>query len=92
VAELGETQDPTQLVQGKPEAIEENARVLRARAGEAGNAAEGLKAIDTGAWTVPGAQAFQDRFVRREALCFRVGVRDLHRLAVAAAGWELRAA
>lgn len=62
MAELGETQDPTQLVKGKPEAIEENARVLRARAGEAGNAAEGLKAIDTGAWTGPGAQAFHDKF------------------------------
>jgi transposase len=30
--------------------------------------------------------------VRHEALCFRVEVRDLHRLVVAAAGLELRAA
>ncbi|WIX76659.1 hypothetical protein QRX50_35150 [Amycolatopsis carbonis] len=62
MAELGETQDPAALIPGKPEAIEENARVLQARAGEAGNAADGLKAIDTGAWQGPAASAFHDKF------------------------------
>lgn len=62
MAELGETDDPTQLVPGKPEAIEENARVLRARASEAGGAADGLKAIDTGSWSGPAAAAFHDKF------------------------------
>jgi hypothetical protein len=35
---------------------------------------------------------FIDAIVRHEAPCDRVEVRDLHRLAVAAAGLELRAA
>ena len=35
MAELGETDDPVAVVPGNADAIEENARVLRARAGEA---------------------------------------------------------
>ncbi|HKS43682.1 MAG TPA: hypothetical protein VJT49_00945 [Amycolatopsis sp.] len=63
MAELGETQDPQALVPGKPEAIEENARILRTRAGRAGDAADGLRAIDTGgAWQGPAARAFHDKF------------------------------
>jgi hypothetical protein len=62
VAELGETQDPQQLVPGKPEAIEENARVLSARSDRANWAGEGLLAIDTGAWEGPAAREFQDKF------------------------------
>ena len=63
MAELGETQDPQTLLPGKPEAIEENARALRARAGRAGDAADGLRTIDTGgAWQGPAAQAFHDKF------------------------------
>jgi transposase len=45
---------------------------------------------------LPDAVAVLDAFhvvkVRHEALCVRVGVRDLHRLVVAAAGLKLRAA
>ena len=45
---------------------------------------------------LPGAVAVMDPFhvvrVRHEALCERMGVRDLHRLVVAAAGLKLRAA
>lgn len=62
MAELGETQDPRELIPGRPEVIEENARVLGARAEDAGRAAEGLQAIDTGSWKGPAAGAFQDRF------------------------------
>lgn len=62
MAELGDTQDPKLVVPGRPEAIEENARVLRARADRAGRAAEGLQAIDTGAWEGPAATAFHDKF------------------------------
>ncbi|MET8847757.1 putative T7SS-secreted protein [Amycolatopsis sp. NPDC004625] len=62
MAELGQTQVPAALVPGKPEAVEENARVLRARADQAGRASEGLKAIDTGAWEGPAAHAFHDKF------------------------------
>ncbi|PRX49203.1 hypothetical protein B0I33_103236 [Prauserella shujinwangii] len=62
MAELGETEDPAALVEGKPEAIEENARVLRARADRATRAGEGLKSIDTGAWSGEAANAFRDAF------------------------------
>ena len=62
MAELGETQDPRQLVPGKPEAIDENVRVLRARGDRANQAGEGLLAIDTGAWQGPAAREFQDKF------------------------------
>jgi transposase len=45
---------------------------------------------------LPEATAVMDPFhvvrVRHEALCVRMGVRDLHRLVVAAAGLKLRAA
>lgn len=62
MAELGDTQDPTQLVPGNPEAIEENARVLHARSDRANWAGEGLQAIDTGAWQGPAANEFRDKF------------------------------
>jgi hypothetical protein len=62
VAELGETQDPQALVPGKPEATEENARVLHARADRANQAGEGLEEIDTGGWDGPAARAFRDKF------------------------------
>jgi hypothetical protein len=62
MAELGQTQDPIELVPGKPEAVEENVRALRTRADQAGRASEGLKAIDTGAWQGPAAHAFHDKF------------------------------
>jgi hypothetical protein len=35
---------------------------------------------------------FIDVIVRHEALCYRMGVEDLHRLVVAAAGLKLEAA
>ena len=62
MAELGETGDPRALVPGNPEAIEENTRVLAARGDAAERAAEGLRAIDTGAWEGPAARAFHDKF------------------------------
>ncbi|GAA4669480.1 putative T7SS-secreted protein [Amycolatopsis dongchuanensis] len=70
MAELGGTQDPAALVPGNPEAIEENARVVRARAQRAGSAAEGLQAIDTGSWLGPAAQAFHDKFSYEPAKWF----------------------
>jgi hypothetical protein len=59
MAELGETQDPRAVVPGDPGAIAENAAVLRARARAAGEAGDGLRAIDTGAWSGPAADAMQ---------------------------------
>lgn len=73
MAELGETQDPTALVPGKPEAIEENARVLRARADRANWAGEGLQAINTGSWQGPAAQAFHDKFSSEPGKWFAAG-------------------
>lgn len=70
MAELGETGDPRQLVPGKPEAIDENARVLRARGDRANWAGEGLLAIDTGAWEGPAAHAFRDKFSYEPAKWF----------------------
>lgn len=62
MAELGETRDPRELIKGNPEAVEENVRVLTARAERAGDAADGLTAIDTGAWTGDAATKFHDTF------------------------------
>jgi hypothetical protein len=62
MAELGETTDPAALVPGKPDAIYENGRVLNARGDSASAAADGLRAIDTGAWEGPAGRAFHDKF------------------------------
>jgi uncharacterized protein YukE len=62
MAELGETSDPRALIPGSPDAIEENARVLGARATAATDAGEGLRSIDTGSWTGAAATTFHDEF------------------------------
>lgn len=62
MAELGQTRNPRELVPGDPDAIEENARVLRTRAASTDDAGEGLRAIDTGSWEGPAARAFHDKF------------------------------
>jgi hypothetical protein len=62
MAELGEATDPRSLIPGSPDAIVENARVLRGRAQATTNTGEGLKRIDTGAWRGPASDAFHDKF------------------------------
>jgi hypothetical protein len=62
MAELGETDDPRVLIPGDPDAIAANAVALRQRAANAGNAGDGLRSIDTGAWTGPAAERFHDKF------------------------------
>jgi hypothetical protein len=62
MAELGETEDARALVPGDPDAIAENAAVLRARAKAAGNAGDGLRSIDTGSWSGAAAQRFHEKF------------------------------
>ncbi|WP_116201537.1 putative T7SS-secreted protein [Amycolatopsis circi] len=62
MAELGQTQEPTELVKGDAAAIEENVRALRGRADSAGRASDGLKSLDTGAWQGPAARDFHDKF------------------------------
>lgn len=60
-AELGQTSDPKALVPGNPDAVFDNARVLRKRAEEAATAGQALKQIDTGAWTGEASQSFHDQ-------------------------------
>jgi hypothetical protein len=74
MAELGETGDPAALIPGKPEAIEQNARVLRGRAEGANQAADGLQSIDTGSWRGPAAGAFHDKFSYEPSKWFTAGV------------------
>ena len=74
MAELGTTSNPTDLIPGKPAAIEENARVLRGRATRANDAADGLQSIDTGSWTGPAATAFHDKFSYEPGKWFTAGV------------------
>ncbi len=62
MAELGDTNDPLALVPGDSDAIAANAVALRQRAAAAGGAGEGLRSIDTGAWTGPAAEQFHDKF------------------------------
>jgi hypothetical protein len=62
MAELGETQSPRALVPGDPDAVAENAVALRARAKVAGDAGDGLRSIDTGAWTGAAAERFHEKF------------------------------
>jgi hypothetical protein len=62
MAELGGTQDPRALVPGDPDAIAENANVLRARAKAASDAGDGLRSIDTGAWSGTAAEHFHEKF------------------------------
>lgn len=61
-AELGSTRDPQALIPGNPEAIEDNARVLRTLGQAATDAGDGLRGVDTGAWGGPAANAFHDTF------------------------------
>ena len=62
MAELGGTDDPRALVAGDPDAIAVNAVALRERADDAGAAGDGLRSINTGAWTGPAAERFHAKF------------------------------
>jgi hypothetical protein len=62
MAELGQTEDPRALVPGDPDAVAENAAALRARAKAAGDAGDGLRSIDTGAWSGAAAERFHEKF------------------------------
>lgn len=63
MAELGETDDPAQLVPGNPGTITATARALRTRAGELEQAGTGLSRIDTTeGWSGPAGDAFRAKF------------------------------
>ena len=73
MAELGGTHDPRALVPGDADAVADNARVLRARAQAAGDAGDGLRSIDTGAWYGPAAQRFHEKFSYEPGRWFTAG-------------------
>lgn len=63
MAELGETDDPKQLVPGNAANITATAQALRTRAGELEQAGVGLSRIDTTeGWSGPAGDAFRGRF------------------------------
>lgn len=63
MAELGETNDPRQLVLGNPAAISVAAKALRSKADALEQAGVGLKRIDTvDGWSGPAGDAFRAKF------------------------------
>jgi hypothetical protein len=63
MAELGETDDPRQLVPGDPAAVTVTAKALRKRADALDEAGIGLKRIDTtDGWSGPAGEAFRAKF------------------------------
>jgi hypothetical protein len=63
MAELGETNDPRQLVPGNPAAVTGTANALRTRADALEKAGVGLKRIDTtDGWSGPAGEAFRAKF------------------------------
>ncbi|WP_156096098.1 WXG100 family type VII secretion target [Amycolatopsis jejuensis] len=71
MAELGESGDPRELIRGNPEAIEENARVLRSRAGAISRAADDLETIELAGWQGKAADRFRDKFGREPQKWYR---------------------
>lgn len=61
-AELGDTDDPKELVHGDPDALRKTADHLRKFADAFGNAAAGLKRLDTEHWTGQAADAFRAKY------------------------------
>lgn len=62
MAELGQTTDPTQLVPGEPDAIDQNVIAIRGRGETMGRAGDSLKKINTDAWIGEAGDAFRDKF------------------------------
>ncbi|WP_216211176.1 putative T7SS-secreted protein [Amycolatopsis aidingensis] len=62
MAELGHTSDPTALIPGNPEAIEENVIAVRGRGRSLEAAGGGLGLIDTGAWEGDAGTRFREKF------------------------------
>lgn len=57
--ELGQTDDPTALIPGKPSGVADKARVYQGIADGIGEAAAGLKRLDEGAWSGEAAEAYR---------------------------------
>jgi RHS repeat-associated protein len=65
--QLGQTDDPAQLVHGDPSAIRSSAGRLRAFSGAFGETARGLQGTDSAHWTGAAADAFRARFAPHPA-------------------------
>ena len=60
--QLGQTDDPTQLIHGSPADIRKTASSLHQFSGAFGETASGLAGIDTTHWTGSAAEAFQAKY------------------------------
>jgi RHS repeat-associated protein len=60
--QLGQTDDPTQLIHGSPGAIRQTASNLHQFSGAFGETASGLAGIDTSHWTGSAADAFHAKY------------------------------
>ncbi|WP_328608798.1 hypothetical protein OG943_06665 [Amycolatopsis sp. NBC_00345] len=60
MSELGQTSDPKALIPGDSAAVFENVRVLKGRANTVTSVGDALKRIDTGSWTGPASDKFQE--------------------------------
>lgn len=60
--ELGQTTEATLLVQGRPDAIAQNAVAIRSRGEAMAQAGDALKDIDSGAWVGDAGEAFREKF------------------------------
>ncbi|WP_067651847.1 putative T7SS-secreted protein [Nocardia harenae] len=68
--QLGETQDPKELVRGEPEAIGESASTLADMAAAVELTGQGLRSIDGGDWTGEGRAGFDAAFDPQPQLWF----------------------
>lgn len=73
MAELGETSEPRDLVEGRPETLDAHVRVLSRKARQAVDVAVALRAVDTGAWTGKAAEAFRSTFEHAPTKWYDVG-------------------
>jgi hypothetical protein len=60
--ELGQTDDPTQLIHGSPGAIEQSAKRLVTFADAFGKTSQGLQETDSSRWTGAAADSFRARY------------------------------
>ncbi|MFF4524425.1 putative T7SS-secreted protein [Streptomyces bluensis] len=60
--ELGETEDPKELIHGSPEALESRARHLRDFFRAFDNVGQGLRSLDSGGWEGEAGDAFRAKF------------------------------
>ncbi|MCC3330934.1 putative T7SS-secreted protein [Nocardia abscessus] len=68
--ELGETEDPKELIRGEPSEIGSTAQTLRKMAGALESTGQALKKIDAADWVGQGADAFNEVYDKQPRLWF----------------------